>query len=159
MPPIWVTKMTPLNAKFEIWMVQFFKFSKIWANFDSNLRKFLKKRKKKSGNFSQNWAVGIWVTLSWTVGICMGPILKFPAARPYQNQTWVTRSPSWDSKCFKMIVWNTDMNIWNFLSKKSNLNSLYCSALDVVISLPHFTARPFYNQSTTLPYENNLCTG
>ena len=58
-PPTWVAKSAswyisdPLqNAKFGIWMINFSKFSQIWAN----LKKFGKNRVILLKNLAQNWA-------------------------------------------------------------------------------------------------------
>ena len=74
-----------------IWMTPHFMHNMgIWINFST----FQKWKKKKSHNVGQNLAqnqmIGmLWVTFLECWYLCR-PNFNFPAARSYQNQTWVT---------------------------------------------------------------------
>ena len=73
--------------------VNFSKFSQIWAEVGSNLTKF---EEKKSGNFGQIWPKILGRLLYQWVNFFQKLVyvwvhfhtFKFPAAHPYQNQTW-----------------------------------------------------------------------
>ena len=94
--------------------VDFSIFSEDWAKIGLNLRKFEKqktinKKKRGEGNFvkilTKLGSVSIWMghffLESWYM---YGSCFKFPAACPYQNQTWVT-SPQMMAALLSVVIW------------------------------------------------------
>ena len=95
-------------AKFYIWMGRFSKFPQILAKIDPNLRKREKKRLISVKIWPKIGPIGILMShFFFRYWYLHGPNFKFPAAPPYQNQSWESPRPppSCNGWCNLQMTW------------------------------------------------------